>query len=86
MLVNNHYIQWLNNNAGMWFSDVSGYHAPDFSKAPPEGWQKVWHNDHAVLYKVPFEENLCNPSDVPALTERRIRQLQQIINGNEETR
>ena len=52
VLINKRYIKWLNENAGMWLSDISGYHLASFLNNPPSQWDIVWRNDHAVLYKV----------------------------------
>ncbi len=52
ILINKRYIKWLNDNAGMWLSDISGYHLASFLSNPPSEWSIVWRNDHAILYKV----------------------------------
>ena len=50
VLTNRWYADWLNINAGMWLSDISGYKRPEFFRNPPPSWKVIWGNDNAKLY------------------------------------
>ncbi len=52
VLTNERYLGWLNDNAGMWLSDISGYRAPQCSDSAPANWKLVWGNENATLYFV----------------------------------
>jgi 4-amino-4-deoxy-L-arabinose transferase-like glycosyltransferase len=57
VIVNDRYIQWLNQNAGMWVAwppgptNRAGYKRHDFYTQAPEGWSVIWKNGNARVYR-----------------------------------
>jgi hypothetical protein len=59
VIVNGHYLEWLQRNAGMWVNwpapgptDFSGYRQHTFYKTAPPSWQLIWSNDNTRVYRV----------------------------------
>jgi hypothetical protein len=59
VIVNPHYLKWLEENAGMWVNwpapaptEPSGYRQHPFYRKPPAGWDLIWQNGPTRVYRV----------------------------------
>ena len=52
VFINQRYINWLVNNAGMWLNNGPKYSSPFFLESISPSWKIIWQNSNATLYKV----------------------------------
>lgn len=51
VLINRSYINWLENNFGMWYT-LAPFSLPPELREPPAQWEVSWTNGNAMLYRV----------------------------------
>jgi hypothetical protein len=52
VLVNDRYLEWLSRYKGWWPTKGDSWVVPDFLRAPPDSWERVWSGLNTTLFRV----------------------------------